>query len=140
MKINLKRLNDAVHFEGINAHGNTIHMDGSEAIGGEGKGVRPMELLLFGIASCSGIDIVSLLKKMRQNLEDIQVEVTGEREEGAVPAVFTDIHVHYKIFGDVKEDKAQKAVKMSMEQYCSVSKMIEKAAKITYSVEVNPTT
>ena len=66
MKIVINRLNDAVHFEGTNAHGNTIHMDGSPEIGGEGKGVRPMELLLFGVAACSSIDVVSILKKMKQ--------------------------------------------------------------------------
>ena len=77
MKITLKRLNDAVHFEGSNEDGNTVHIDGSPAIGGEGKGLRPMQLLLVSLGPCSSMDVVCILKKMRQRREDIQVEVKG---------------------------------------------------------------
>ena len=77
MKVTVKRLNKDVLFEGTNAEGNTIQLDGSSAVGGVGKGMRPTEALLTSLASCSSIDVVVLLKKMRQQLEDIQVEVTG---------------------------------------------------------------
>ena len=138
MKVSIERLNDAVHFEGVNANGNTIHMDGSPAIGGEDKGVRPMELLLFATASCSCIDIVMILEKMKQPLKDLKVDVEGERGKDQVPSVFNTIHLHYKFWGDLKEDKVKKALELSLEKYCSVSAMLEQTAKITYEYSINP--
>ncbi len=135
-KVNMKRVNDKVHFRAYNSTGNIVSMDGSPKIGGENKGVRPMELLLMAFAGCSSIDIVSILAKMRQNLKDLDVEVEGFREEGAIPAVFTKIHIHYKLSGDLKEDKVVQAIEMSLDKYCSVSKMLEKAAEITHSYEI----
>jgi len=86
-------------------------------------------------AACSSIDVETLLKKMRQDVKSISVEIDSTRADD-VPAVFTKMHLHYIINGDVKEDKAQKAVQMSMEQYCSVSLMLAKAVEITHSFEV----
>jgi putative redox protein len=106
------------------------------AIGGGNKAMRPMHMVLSALASCSSIDVVLILKKQRQDLKDIKVTVEGKRVEGAVPAVFTDIHLHYQLFGNIKEKKAEQAVALSMEQYCSVSKMLEKAVNITHSFEV----
>ncbi len=135
-KVNLKRVNDKVHFRAWNSTGNIASMDGSPGIGGEGKGVRPMELLLMSMAGCSSIDIVSILQKMRQGLENLDVKVEGFREEGAIPAVFTKIHIHYILSGDLKESKVKDAIDMSLGKYCSVSKMLEKAAEITSSYEI----
>lgn len=135
--IKLKRLNDAVHFEASNEEGNTIQMDGTAEIGGEGKGVRPMETVLMAIAGCSSIDIVMILKKMRQKLEDIEVEVDGQRVD-TIPRVFKSIHIKYILTGNLKEEKVAEAVRLSMEKYCSVSLMIQKAAEITYEYEIRP--
>ncbi len=135
-KVNMKRVNDKFHFRAYNSNGNIASMDGSPAIGGSGKGVRPMQLLLMAMAGCSSIDIVMILKKMRQNLENLDVEVEGFSEEGAVPSVFTKIHIHYVLSGDLKEEKVKKAIDMSLDKYCSVSKMLEKAAEITSSYEI----
>ena len=135
--IKLKRINNDVHFEAFNEDGNSIHMDGSPDIGGEGKGVRPMETLLMAIAGCSSIDVVLILKKMRQKLEDLEVEVVGERVD-TIPRVFKSIHIKYILTGNLKEKKVAEAVRLSMEKYCSVSKMIEKAAEITYEYEIKP--
>ena len=79
---------------------------------------------------------IMILKKQRQRLDDIKVTVEGNRAEDQVPAVFTDIHIHFELTGKIKEKKAEKAVNMSMEEYCSVSKMLEKTVKITHSFEV----
>ncbi len=136
MKIKMKRLNQAMHFEAENETGNTIQMDGSPDIGGENKGVRPMELLLMGVAGCSSIDIVMILKKMRQNLDDIQVEVSAEKEKVETYSIFKTIHVHYTCYGDLDEKKVERAINLSLEKYCSVSKIIEKTAKITSSFEI----
>ncbi len=136
MKITLNRLNDAVHFEMTNENGNAVQTDGSPDIGGEGKGVRPKDLLLMGAASCSAIDIVIILKKMRQELEDIKVEVDGDWEPEESHTVLRKLHMHYKLFGNIDEGKAKKAVKLSVEKYCSVSKTLEYAAAVTSSFEV----
>ncbi len=133
MKVFIRRLNDAVHLQASNEEGLTMEMDGSPEIGGEGKGPRPMQVLLMSLAGCSSMDVLSILQKMRENVEDYQVEVSGEREEGAVPAVFTKINVHFILKGNLKEDNVAKAIRLSMEKYCSVSKMLEKTAEITYS-------
>lgn len=135
MHITLQRLNDAVHFEAKNDDGNTIHLDGSPDIGGEGKGVRPMQALLMSLAGCSSIDVVSLLKKMRQPLVDMRVEVNGHRVD-AVPAVFEKIHMQFFLKGKLDEEKAKKAIGMSVEKYCSVAKMLDKTAEITWSFEI----
>ena len=136
MKIELKRLNNAMHFECSNAEGLTVHTDSSPDAGGEGKGVRPMEMVMMAVASCSSIDIVLILEKMRQQLDDIKVEVTGERVD-TVPRVFKSMHVTYHLYGEIKEKKAEQAVKLSMEKYCSVSKMLEKSVEITASFTIN---
>lgn len=137
MKIKLQRLNDAVHFEGVNEDGNTVHLDGSPSIGGEGKGLRPMQLLLISLAGCSSMDVVSLLKKMRQPLADMSVEVSGERVEGEVPAVFKKIHLHFVLKGELQPEKVEKAISRSVEKYCSVAKMIDTVAAITWSYAIN---
>ena len=95
----------------------------------------PMQAVLMAMAGCSAIDVVTLLNKMRQPLEDIQIKVKADRVD-TIPRVFSEIHVHYILTGPMESDKVEKAVSMSMETYCSVSKMIEKAAKITYSWEL----
>ncbi len=137
MKIKLKRLNQAVHFECSNEDGLTVHADGSPDIGGEGKGVRPMQLLLMSHAACSSIDVVTMLKKMRQPLEDIQVEVNGERDTTQIPAVFNKIHLHYLLKGNVSRESAEKAIRLSVEKYCSVGVMLAKTAEITWTVEID---
>ena len=135
-KITLKRINDAVHFECSNENGNSIQIDGSEAIGGEGKGVRPMQLLLMAAASCSSIDIVMILNKMRQPLEDLQVEVRAENEQMDGYSRWKNIHLVFKVYGDVSPKKAEKAAKMSIEKYCSVTKALEHSSEISWEVEM----
>jgi len=138
MKIELTRADDAYHFISTNEDGNTIATDGSLAIGGNNQGMRPMQLVLAAVASCSSIDIVMILKKQRQDLKDIKVTIEGKRAENQTPAVFTDIHIHYRLYGNIKEKKAEQAVSLSIEKYCSVSKMLEASVNITYDFEVIP--
>lgn len=135
MEITLNRLNDDVHFEAVSEQGLSIQLDGTPEIGGVEGGVRPMQAVLMSMAGCSAIDVVTLLKKMRQPLEDIQIKVKADRVD-TIPRVFKAIHIHYILKGAMEEDKVEKAVSMSVETYCSVSKMLEKAADITYSWEL----
>lgn len=138
IKIELNRLNDAYHFEAINEQGNKVHMDASPDIGGTNQGMRPMQMLLAAMGGCSSIDVVSILKKQKQDLKDIKVTVTGEREKDAIPSLYTEVHAHFRLFGNLDKDKANKAVSLSIEKYCSVAKTLEAKAKITYSVEIIP--
>lgn len=96
-----------------------------------------MELLLMGVAGCSSIDIVMILKKQKIELEDLQVEVEGFRQDGAVPNVFTAIKMDVHLKGDCTPEKAKRAVDLSIEKYCSVAKMLEKTADISYDVYLN---
>ena len=136
MKIELQRKNQAVHLEAVNEDGAAIQIDGAPSVGGENKGFRPMQLLLAGLGACSTIDIISILKKQRQVLDDIRIVVDGEREPNVEPSLFQDIHVHFILTGNLDEDKVQKAVDLSMQKYCSVAKTLEKTATITYDFEI----
>jgi putative redox protein len=140
MNVQLQRLNEAFHFEAKNENNNSIHLDSSVAGGGNGLGFSPMQLLLAGIGGCSAIDIISILQKQRQDLKDISVSVDGERAVATdkVPAVFEKIHIHYTLKGNLDKDKVQRAIDLSMNTYCSVSKMLEKTAAVTTSFEIIP--
>ncbi|MFK7935697.1 MAG: OsmC family protein [Saprospiraceae bacterium] len=137
MQVELKRIDDAFHLEATNETGNTTHTDGSPKIGGGNNAFRPMQMVLAAVGGCSSIDVISILKKQRQPLDDIKISVTGERDPDAVPSIFTDIHVHYKLYGELNKSKAERAIRLSMDKYCSVSKMLEKVADITWSYEIN---
>lgn len=136
MKITLDRIDEAYHLKATNEDGRTIETDGSPGIGGGNKAFRPTQLLLAAVGSCSSIDVISILKKQKQDLQDIKVEVTGEREKDKIPSLFTDIHVHYKLFGQIEREKAKRAIDLSIGKYCSVSKTLEKTANITTSFEI----
>ena len=139
MRITLERQNKAVHLQAVNQDGARIDIDGAPDIGGKNKGLRPMQLLLAGLGSCSTMDIVSILKKQKQDLHDIRVLIDGEREKEKTPSLFEEIHVHFILTGNLDEKKVKRAVDLSMNTYCSVSKIIEKTARITYSYEINKT-
>lgn len=139
IKIELNRLNDAFHFSADNESGNTIHLDASPDIGGTNQGMRPMQMLLAAMGGCSAIDIINILRKQRQDLKDLKITVTGEREEGAVPSLFKSVHAHYRFFGNLDADKVEKAINLSIDKYCSVSRTMEEAgATITHSFEITP--
>lgn len=136
-KINVELIDDAFHFVGSNERGNKVHMDISTEQGGTGQGAGPMQLLIMGVGGCSGIDILSILRKGRQNVEQFSVDLTAERAEGEVPSLFTKIHAHYTLTGDLDSDKVKRAIELSLEKYCSVSKTLESTAEITFSYTVN---
>jgi putative redox protein len=133
MKVTLQRINDAVLFEGSNEAGNKVIIEGSPDIGGTGQGMRPMELVLISLASCTSMDIVSILQKKRQPLEDLKVEVTGVRAENEVPKVFKSIHLSFQFKGNLRIESVEQTVKISVEKYCSVAKMLAPTVEISYS-------
>ncbi len=135
MKIHLKRLNDNYHFETINERGNVVQLDNKSEP--SPQGASPMELLLMGIAGCSGIDIVMILKKQQLEMNNFEMDVVGTRIDGEIPNVFRKIHLKVYIDGEIPANKAQRAVDLSLEKYCSVAKMLEKTAEITSEIILN---
>ena len=129
MKITLSTTDSLQHYVAKNEDGHTVNLSG------DGTAAGPMQTVLMAVAGCSTIDIVMILEKMRQGLTKIEVEVEGTRRE-EIPRIYTQIHLHYKIYGKVKENKAQQAMDLSLEKYCSVSKMLEKTAAISGSFEI----
>ena len=136
IKIELSRVDQDYNMEAVNDTGNKILFDGAPEIGGHGRGMRPMQALLAAMGSCSAIDIISILRKQREELKDLKITVTGERQKDATPSLYTEVHAHYKLFGNLDPDKTQKAVSLAVEKYCSVAKTLEKTAKVTYSFEI----
>ncbi len=121
---------------GESASGHAIVMDGPEELGGKNLGVRPMELLLLGMGGCTTVDVVSTLKKMRENVQDCRVEISAERADEH-PKVFTAIHLHFIVEGDnLNDKKITKAVSLSADKYCSASIMLAKTATVTHDFEV----
>jgi putative redox protein len=139
MRINLKRIDTDFNFEASNDDGNTISIDAAPAIGGHNKGMRPMQLLLAALGGCAAIDIILILKKQKQVIEFFDIEVDGEREATTSEGVslFRTIEVHFILKGNIEQSKAERAVQLSMEKYCSVTKTLEPTAKITHRVTIN---
>lgn len=138
MQVELVRIDDAFHFEAQGMSGVPVQIDAAEDIGGHNVGARPMELLLMGLGGCTAIDVLLIMKKQRQIVEDLQISVSGEREkvEGTQMTPFRKIYIHFKFKGNIQEDKAQKAIEMSMEKYCSATAQFSSSAEITHSFEI----
>jgi len=123
-------------FVGESGSGHSVVMDGAPEAGGRNLGIRPMELLLLGLGGCTAFDVVSILRKSRQKIDDCEVEIEAERA-AEVPKVFTRIHVHFIISGTgLDPSKVERAVNLSADKYCSASRMLEKSAKITHDFEI----
>jgi len=117
--------------------GHTVVMDGPPDHGGKNLGPRPMEMLLMGIGGCSNFDVMMILKKRRQDVEDCTVHIKAERAD-TVPSVFTKIHLQFVVTGrGLKEKAVDMAVKMSAEKYCSASIMMQNAGvEVTHGYEL----
>ena len=127
---------DGMLMVGKSHSGHSITMDGPPEIGGDNLGVRPMEMLLLGVAGCTMIDVVTTLKKMRQDLTNCETKLSAERAEEH-PKVFTDIHIQFIVKGqDLDPKKVEKAITLSAEKYCSASIMLGKTASITHDFEI----
>ncbi len=135
MRARIKWL-DHMSFAAESESGHTVVMDSSPEFGGRNLAPRPMEMVLMGMGGCTAIDVMAMLHKSRQEISDCQIELDAERAD-AVPAVFTRIHVHFKVFGKkLSEKHVERAVSLSAEKYCSVSKMLESTVEISHSHEI----
>ena len=127
---------EGMAFMGEAGSGHAVVMDGAPEYGGRNIGIRPMEMLLIGLAGCTGFDVVQILKKGRENVTGCEVEVEAERATED-PKVFTKIHISYRITGrGLSQAKAERAVTLSKEKYCSASIMLGATAEMSASLEV----
>jgi putative redox protein len=122
---------EKMQFTGTAGSGHNLIMDSAPETGGEQTGFRPKELVLQGLAGCTAMDVMSILSKMKIVPKAFRVEVSAEQTEEH-PKVFNKIHLKYIVSGDVPEDKLIRAIELSEKQYCGVSAMLGKTAKITY--------
>ncbi|HHB90199.1 MAG TPA: OsmC family peroxiredoxin [Anaerolineae bacterium] len=125
---------DGLQFEAISQEGYQFTIDGKRE-----TGVGPMDLLLFGLAGCTAVDVVIILKKQRQPVQGVTVKVRGERATEH-PKVFTKIHIEYLVTGDLDPKKVERAIQLSEEKFCSASAMLRKTAEITHSYQILPST
>ena len=139
MEVVLNRLDQDFHFEAKGSSPIPVHIDAAEGIGGHNAGARPMELLLMGLGGCTAIDIILILKKQRQIIEDFQIRVSGDREkiEGTEKSPFNQINIQFELKGQIDGNKALKAIQMSMDKYCSATAQLEPSATITHTLVLN---
>ena len=138
MKARIKWVQD-VMFVGESETGHAVVMDGAPDIGGRNLGVRPMEMLLLGLGGCSAIDVMLILKKSREAVDDCVVEIEAQRA-AQDPKVFTQINVHFIVTGGaLKEATVKRAIDLSAEKYCSASIMLGKTAVMTHDYEIRET-
>ena len=136
MKATIKWV-DGVMFLGESGSGHTVVMDGPPEAGGRNMGIRPMETVLVGLGGCASFDVVSILKKARQDIRDVHTELAAERADVA-PKVFTKIHLHFVVTGmNLKEAHVKRAVELSAEKYCSASILMGRAGvEVTHDYEI----
>lgn len=118
------------------ATGHGLVTDAPVEGGGDGTAVTPMELILLGLIGCTGVDVASILERMREPLEDLEVTATYERAE-THPKVYTKIHLTYSLKGELDEKKVRRAIDLSENKYCSVSTMLRHTADITHEYVIN---
>ncbi len=123
-------------FVAENATGHNAVLDGPSKIGGTDDGLRPMEMVLMGLAGCSSFDLLSILEKQRQTVDDLIITVQGHRTE-AVPSVYEKIHIIFKLTGEIDASKLERALALAVDKYCSVAEMLNKTAEITYEYTIN---
>lgn len=136
MKIKINRLDENFNFRATSEEGISLLMDASEEIGGQGKGMRPMQVLLSSLGGCSAIDVILILKKQKQEITFFEIELEGEREKINEYSLFRNICLHFKLKGRIDKEKAERAIQLSLEKYCSVAKTLEPTANITYKLSL----
>jgi len=125
-----------MQFSGSATSGHTVIMDAETESGGHNAGFRPMELLLVGFGGCSGMDVMSILRKKRQPVTGLEVNVKGERAD-SYPKIYKQIHIEYIVKGKgVEKEAVERAITLSVDKYCSVGATLAKAGTITHSYRI----
>jgi putative redox protein len=139
IEIKVNRKEGDFGFEAMDVNGHTIRMDTSPESGGQNFGVRPMQVVLMGMGGCSAIDIVMILKKQRQTIDDFSMKIEGEREDRKDPSLWKNVKIVFELKGDIDVDKAERACELSINKYCSVAETLRRGGtNLTWEVRVNP--
>ncbi len=136
MEINLIRKSGKFNFEATNETGFKVELDAKPAIGGEGKGFRPMEMMLVGLGGCSGIDMVNMLTKQKEPLDDVKIQIKATRKDEEVPPIFDVIDIHFELSGELNVAKVERALKMTFDKYCSVANILSRSATINFTYTI----
>lgn len=137
-RVTITRISGDYGFEAVDESGSRMTMDTAADHGGANFGVRPMQNLLISLGGCSGIDVIGILKKQRQEFSGLRISVSGEREQGRLPALWVSAHMRFELEGTLDGGKAFHAAKLSVEKYCSVAETLRRAGCIiTWDVLVN---
>jgi putative redox protein len=127
---------DGMQFVGTADSGHAVVMDAPASVGGSNTGQTPMELLLSAFGGCSGMDVISIMRKKKQNVKRLEIHVEGEKAEGH-PKKYTALHIEYTVAGKgISEDSLKRAIDLSLEKYCSVGAMLGASAKISHSYKM----
>lgn len=130
------RLTQDMQFEGSATSGHKLTMDADDASGGRNSGFRPMELLLVGFGGCTGMDVISILRKKRQNVTSLEMNVKGEKSDG-YPKIYREVHIEYVVKGkSIQKEAVERAIELSLTKYCSVGATLGKAGTITHSYRI----
>lgn len=137
MQVRLVQRNERFHFTGYNAEGLPVEIDSPED-GAEAEGVSPLQLVPIALGACSGVDVVAILRKARQPLEGLEIEVTAERDGGKPISLIVAIHVHFAARGNLEPAKVERAVRLSLSTYCSVAALLRGSVNISASYGIGP--
>ncbi len=139
MTINIERNSGLFHLISRNGLGHEVVTDADPGIGGTNKGARPTELVIMGLGTCSAIDVVLILQKQRQSLNDIKIEIKAVKEKIETYSEFREIHMHFHLWGQIKANKAKQAIDLSIDKYCTVAQLLKKTASITTEFTIHDT-
>ncbi|MBY0244805.1 MAG: OsmC family protein [Sphingobacteriaceae bacterium] len=137
MEINLSRKSGLFNFEATNESGFKVELDANPSIGGQGKGFRPMEMILVGLGGCSGIDMVNILSKQKEIITDLKIKINATRKTEEMTAVFDVVNIHFDLFGNLNTQKVERALALTFEKYCSVSAILSHTATINFSYKIH---
>jgi len=130
MNFTIQLAADGSHTIGMDAAGNTVNMYLPETAGGNATGIRPMQMLILGVGGCTAVDVLMILKKKRQIVEDFRIEITATRENDKEPALWESAHLKYYFKGEVDLEKAKHAIDLSISKYCSASETLRSAGSV----------
>ena len=138
IKIDIERVNGDYGFEARDSNGHIVRMDTSPETGGQNFGNRPMQLLLIALGGCSGIDIISILRKQRQDVQGFSAHIEGDRQAGVEPSLWQNVKIVFNLTGTIDAEKAKRASELSMNKYCSVAETLRLAGcEMTWEVRIN---
>lgn len=136
MHIEVTQQGESYHLVGVNEHAVALSFDSKTDLGGQNKGMRPMQAVLAALGSCSAIDVISILKKQREPIANLKIEIDAERRQGEIPSLFRSIHMKFVFGSNIGPEKARKAVNLSLEKYCSVAMLLKPTTDITYETVI----